>query len=124
MKILDSSVIISIFRKQEKNHKKALRIFMSDEKFLIPDYAIAEILTVLKIKEGLETANKCYDFISNTKDMEIIPIEWNIFEKTAKYFSANKNKLSFVDTALLMLSKENKIELMTFDKDLQKTLQK
>ncbi|MDP2643018.1 MAG: PIN domain-containing protein [Candidatus Peregrinibacteria bacterium] len=124
MKILDSSVIISIFRQQEKNHKKALQIFISNEKFLIPECVIAEVLTVLKMREGLKTANKCYDFISNTKDVEITPIENIIFNKALAYFSQNKNNLSFVDTILLVLSKENQMELISFDKDLQKAVKK
>ncbi len=122
MKILDSSVIISIFRKQEKNHKKALKIFTSDQKFLIPEYVITEVLTVLKMREGLNTANKCYDFISNTKDIEIEPIENIVFNKALTYFSQNKNNLSFIDTILLVLSKENQIELISFDKDLEKAI--
>lgn len=124
MKILDSSVIISIFRQQEKNHKKAIQIFTSNEKFLIPEYVIAEVLTVLKMREGLETANKCYDFISNTKDVEIVPVENIIFNKALTYFSQNKNNLSFIDTILLVLSKENQMELISFDKDLQKAIKR
>lgn len=124
MKILDSSVIISIFRQQEKNHKKAIQIFTSNEKFLIPEYVIAEVLTVLKMREGLETANKCYDFMSNTKDVEITPIENIIFNKALTYFSQNKNNLSFIDTILLILSKENQLELISFDKDLQKAIKR
>ncbi|MFA6305157.1 MAG: PIN domain-containing protein [Candidatus Gracilibacteria bacterium] len=122
MKILDSSVIISVFRQQEKNHKKALQIFISNEKFLITEYVIAEVLTVLKMREGLKIANRCYDFISNTKDIEIVPIENIIFNKALSYFSQNKNNLSFIDTILLILSKENQIELVSFDKDLQKAM--
>lgn len=124
MQILDSSVIISIFRQQEKNHKKAIQIFTSNQKFLIPEYVIAEVLTVLKMREGLETANKCYDFMSNTKDVEITPIENIIFNKALTYFSQNKNNLSFIDTILLILSKENQLELISFDKDLQKAIKR
>jgi len=120
MKIIDSSVIIAAFRKQEQNNKKALQVFISNEKFLILDYVLSEVLTVLKMRENFETAKKCHDFLSNTKDIEIAQTEPEIFEKALRYFSTNRNNLSFVDTVILTSSKENNMGIITFDKDLKK----
>lgn len=122
MKILDSSVIIALFRKSELLHKKAVELFMQDENYLIPDDVLAEVLTVLKIRENFETAQKCANFLLNVEDIEIRETESEIFQKALDFFLNNKNRLSFIDTLILVLSREKELEVATFDKDLAKLL--
>lgn len=120
MKILDSSVIIAFFRIREENHKKAVSIFFKEDSFVVPDYVFSEVLTVLKQKEGLETVRKCTDFLMNTKNVEMQTIDLEVFSEAMKFFVSQKNKLSFVDTLLLIFSKFKNYPLLTFDKELGK----
>lgn len=122
MKILDSSVIIALFRKNELLHKKAVELFMQDENYLIPDDVLAEVLTVLKIRENFEKAQAGANFLLNVENIEIRETDSEIFQKALDFFLNNKNRLSFIDTLILVLSREEELEVATFDKDLAKLL--
>lgn len=120
MKILDSSVIIAFFRKNEKDHVKAVDIFLKNDDFLIPECVVSEVLTVLKMREGFEVARKSADFLMHTEGLEIRTLDFDIFFRALDFFTRGKNKLSFVDTLLLVFSKLNRVPLITFDKELLK----
>lgn len=120
MKILDSSVIVACFRTREDLHDKAVEIFLSDDGFILFDYVLSEVLTILKQKEGLDTVKKCSDFLMNAENIEMQFIDSEIFSKAMKFFTIQKNNLSFVDTLLLIFSKFENYSLVTFDKELAK----
>ncbi len=119
-KFLDSSVVVALFRAEDTLHQKALSFFVSGDKFMIPDYVVAESLTVLKNREGSEIANKCADFLLNSKVVDIYSVQEVEFLFALDYFVKNQNKLSFVDTILLSLSEYSGHEIVTFDKELAK----
>ena len=118
--LVDSSVIIAAFRQNETCHKQALNILQAAEKIIILDLVLSEILTVIKMREGLEVAKKVADFLTCNEDVMIEKLDDDGYEETLNFFKNNKNKLSFVDTALLIFGKVKKITLTTFDKDLGK----
>lgn len=120
MKLLDSSVIVGLFRVNDTCHQKALRIFFQNDDFVVSDYVISEVLTVLKIKENFELAQKCADFLTSTDGIKIHETQPELFWSAMNFFQKSKNKLSFTDTLLLLLSRENRIPLVTFDKELAK----
>jgi len=124
MVVLDSSVIIAVFRKNELLHKKALEIIQSVEKIVLLDFVLAEILTVIKLKEGFQQAVKISHYLKNNEDVFIKTLNQQELLQTIDFFENNDNKLSFIDTALLIFSKSQNIKLLTFDKHLQKSLEK
>lgn len=122
MKILDSSVIIALFRKNEKLHKKALQLILDDDGiFVVPDYVLSEVLTVLKMREGLEVMKNCLDFLENSEDFKIYYTDKLIFGKAVERLRNTDNNLSFVDTLLLELSNLENLDLLSFDKEINKS---
>lgn len=123
MIFLDSSVLISAFREEELQHKKALALLEGAEKIILLDYVILETITVLKMRRGREISQRCIDFIDNYDGIEKYRLSESELEVAMIEFQKEENrKLAFVDTCLLMLSKKNQIPLQTFDKELQKRL--
>lgn len=120
MKILDSSVIVAFFRDNEENHKKAVDLIQGSEDFVILDYVLAEVATVLKLRESLELAEIAIGYLKSTDGIKVHETEPELFWSTINFFSKNKNRLSFTDTLLLLLSREHRIPLVTFDKELAK----
>ncbi|PKL36503.1 hypothetical protein CVV38_01190 [Candidatus Peregrinibacteria bacterium HGW-Peregrinibacteria-1] len=124
MIILDSSIIIAMFRNNEKHHGDAVAIWKSGSDFLLFDYVLSEVLTVLKIREGHDVADRCADFLTNNLKIFIEQIDEIQLSKAVSFFRDVKNNLSFVDTVLLLQSKERAVPLATFDRELAKYINK
>jgi predicted nucleic acid-binding protein len=122
MIVLDSSVLISFFSPEEELHLQARKILKANDLILIPDQVVSETVTVLKSRKNFSAATKCIDFITNTEGIEIFHIDPITFSKSLNHFKINKNKLSLVDTILLVLNKNKKYKISTFDLDLKKLI--
>ena len=123
MILLDSSVIIAAFRKEEDHHRDALDIFRHNTSFLLLDHVLFEVGTVLKMREGQLISQRCLDFLLNTEGIDFVRATDEEIQKSLLEFQEEENKkLSFVDTLLLVLHRTRNISLATFDKDLQKKL--
>jgi predicted nucleic acid-binding protein len=120
MVLLDSSVIIAYFRENERDHKRAEKIFDENRELRIPDFVLSEVLTVLKIRESMGKMVQALEFLINSEGIEIFYTDEDMFDSALGHFAANKNALSFVDTVLLKISEAQKTPLMTFDKELAK----
>lgn len=118
--ILDSSVVIAYFRKNELDHKRAEEIFSKNEILIIPDVVLIEVLTIIKMKEGYERAGQVVDFLLNCEGIMIVPTDEDIFMSAIGHFISHDNHLSLVDTQLFKFAKEEQISLITFDKELAK----
>lgn len=90
----------------------------------IPDYILAETLTVLKLKESWKIAAECANFLTNSRNISVRPTQPEEFETTLAFFSKNHNNLSFVDTLLIILCRKEKQSIMTFDKEIQSMMKK
>ena len=122
MLLVDSSIIIAAFRKNEIRHQQALNILAFAEEIIILDYVLSEIATVLKIREGHAIATECLEFLVENQQVHIKQVDKNCLYEAANFFREQKNKLSFVDTILLQYKRVHKISLATFDKELVKRL--
>ena len=120
MLLVDSSVIIATFRKNEVHHKEALNIVEYAQEIVILDYVLSEVLTVLKMRESTDIALKCLDFLTNNNNIHIRQLHHSELTKAIIFFKENKNTLSFVDTALIIYSRSHTYSFATFDKELQK----
>ena len=118
MLVIDSSVIIAAFRRQEERHNDALEILNFGQEILLLDYVLAEVLTVLKMKEGYKISNKCLDFLENCEGFLIRRLANAEFKSSVEFFKLNNNKLSFVDVCLVTFTKAQGLPLVTFDKEL------
>lgn len=124
MILLDSSVVVALFRSKEDDHQRARKILEYDPHCIILDFVIAETMTVLKIRESLSIARQCHEFLMGEADITIHRTPTEEFDQALQYFMKNNNRLSLVDTLLFILHKKTKTPVATFDKDLAKLLKK
>jgi predicted nucleic acid-binding protein len=118
MILIDSSVIIAAFRTNEIHHQDALDILSTANNILLLDSVVSEIATVLKMRENFEVASQCLSFLTQNTDIEIMSLSKNEFHQTCHMFINTNNKLSFVDTSLIIIKKTKNIPLATFDKEI------
>lgn len=119
--ILDSSVWISYLYKEDSQHKKALKLMRDmTETVLVPEYVLLEVATILKNKKYYEHAQKFVTDVFNNRDI-FMPANVYLLIPTVELFVEKiKNKLSFVDIALLVMSRHHNV--ITFDKRLEKAI--
>ena len=124
MTILDSSVWISFLDKNDSQHKKAENIMEEmDCDIAVPEYVIIEVCTVLLKKTNKKIADGFIEIAFDNQNTRVLFFNEHFFNLFINNFKNIQNKnLSFIDTALLYLSKTYKI--ITFDKNLQKAIDK
>lgn len=118
--IIDSSVWVAYLYKADSQHEKARALVHSINAPVVPEYILLEVTTILRLKKQEVVLN---EFIKlATTDSVYIPAS-NLGIEVASCLADTKyKKLSFVDVALVLLSK--KYLVATFDKELQKLLTK
>lgn len=124
MIVLDSNIWIAFLYKDDALHKEAEKIFGLSEKIIgVSEYVIIEVSTVLSQKAGKETANKFFEMVMRSKDIEVLFADDQFFIETGELFKKSKERgLSFVDYSLLYLSRL--YQVVTFDKNLQRVIKK
>ncbi|HMT01334.1 MAG TPA: PIN domain-containing protein [Candidatus Absconditabacterales bacterium] len=122
MIIVDSSILVAAFRKDEIHHQTALRTCQSADQILVIDYVLAETLTVLKMRESIYIMQKCHDFLFDSEGIIFDRLSDEEVKMSTDFFYSHQKNLSFVDCALVIYKKCRNLPLATFDKYLQKVL--
>ena len=120
--ILDSNVWIAFLNKDDSQNAKASELFtnISIEKVLLTEYIILEVATIIKQKRGQKSANRFLYNFTNESQLKIL-YSADFYQQTVELFiSSSPNKLSFVDTSLVVLS--DKYKIISFDKELTKII--
>ena len=122
MIVLDSNVWIALFDKDDSLHARAQRaVGELKERVALPEYVILEVTTVLAQKAGKLFADSFLQKVYANRDIQIIVSSGQFLDELVLfYLSSNAKNLSFVDYALLLLSR--RMRVLTFDKNLEKTL--
>ena len=120
MILLDSNVLISLFRPAETLHSQAQAIFSAGE-FLIPYEVLSEIYTVLLNREDYDTTLRVLSFLIEDPRIKITESTLSEKQKTINFLQQNPSPLSFTDALLLTMSQERQLSLKTFDQALEKT---
>ncbi len=124
--LVDSCVWIAFYDINDRQHNKSVEIFQrlqrENIKPLVHLLVLIETLSILKYKRFLKNELKkiktsmlnsqIFEFISETK----LDINEKIFEKLY-----DDNRMGLVDLILLNYCKDNKIDLVTLDKAMEKT---
>ena len=120
--ILDANVWIAFLRKNDTTHERARKVFGQIKGIVIlPEYVLLEVVTVLSQKVGKEYSNRFLQMVTGNKEIIIVPSSSFFLSSLVEFYLASvHSKLSFVDHALLYLSKE--ILVITFDKALHRAL--
>ena len=123
--LLDSSVVIAFYNIKDIQYKKALKEVQSlagkNVVLHLHPLIILETLTVLKQKIGKEGVLECEkDFLdANLYVWDKVSLTLHETDSWRKIFY-EKNTLSVIDAMLLRYAIENDLELVTFDKELEK----
>ena len=125
MKIfLDSSFIIAYVIETDENNKSAIELENNnifDNECYISNLIINEIVTVIGNKTNLDLAINTYNAV---KDNCIIINEYkisNFKDKVINTYEKYNTKLSFSDSGIVEIMKENNIKnLVSFDKEFDK----
>ena len=121
--LVDTSFIVSLFRKNDENHDTAKENanIMEENKCYITNYVLNEVITIISMKtKDIELTKKAYYFMIDNfnliNEYETPNFNAQVMNLLEKY---NKNTfhLSFIDCSLILLSNEYRLDyLLTFDK--------
>jgi len=122
MTIFDSNVWIAFLYLADQQHSKAEKIFsLHQGAVVIPEYIIAEIVTVLTRKDAKSVADRFLEIVTDNKDVEILFCTDQFFMHLTNIFKTHhQHNLSFVDMMLLSLA--DSYHIVTFDKALQQSI--
>jgi len=120
MTLIDSCVFIAAFRKNELQHKEAQSIIDKNDKLIVLDYVLSEVYTVIMLRESYELASQVLNWIVSHPKCIIERLSNQETEEVVNFLQNTKTKLSFVDAALCIVSRQRNYELITFDEGLLK----
>lgn len=120
MIILDTAVWVALFKRDDTCHELANKLLkgIRYEDLWVFEHTYSETLTVLRSKIS-EKACWVFKKFFETFKIEIIISDEKIFTLANGYFFLYKN-LSFTDSLILASAILNNLQLITFDKELQK----
>lgn len=124
MYLVDSNLIIAKFRRNEDKHESSKQFLAQLDEFVITDYILAEVATVLQLRSGKELALEAIDFLISTKGIVHTRLTQEELEMTLDLFMKQQENISFVDASILILSKERKYNMATLDKGLIESAKK
>ena len=120
--VVDSSVLIAAINASDSQHKRGEAEIRSAAKpIIVPEYVVVETCAVLVKKAGKHLADDFVREMGRNRDFRLQFSTSDFFILAAQTFlSIPTKKLSFVDCALIGLSKEYVI--LTFDRSLEKAI--
>ena len=124
-KTIDSNVLIGVFLPGDRLEEKATEILKkintSEKRLFVHPLVLIEVLSILKYKGGLELAIKSKKIIlSNFESEEKLG---SITKRAGRIFEKYR-KIGMVDAILLDYCLDNKVELVTLDKEMEKIWEK
>lgn len=124
MTVFDSNVWIAIFHDEDTLRIRARAIAKkTGTDILLPEYVLIEVCSVLKRLKRKEAADRFLDEIQDNKDIIFLPASPEFLAETIRLFRTGpQDDLSFIDVALLVLSKMHAV--VTFDKKLAAAIKK
>jgi len=116
--LLDSNVIIAYFRTNESLHEIATKFIEGRENFLVSDYVISEVMTVLQLRESREIMKKAVEVLTQNKHVSILRLTWEELAQTVNFMQESSKEISFIDCSLLILARSRGLIVGTFDQDM------
>ena len=117
--VLDSSVLIAFYAKNDSMHAEAV-VLIQDiglARILLHPFVVQETVTVLTRKAGLDMARQFIDDIFKSENVQLIHHD---IESELEVFKATGTKMSLTDIALANTAQIRDAVLVTFDKELMR----
>ncbi len=126
--LVDTSVLYAIFVNSDRLYDKARKLMVEvakkeDAILMIHPLVLLEVLSLIKYRGGLSGEKIVRKELYNSKKYKILEIPIIVDEKIIKMFEKYP-EIGVVDTELIEYCLENKIELMTFDKNMEMVWEK
>lgn len=119
--VVDSSVLVAALNESDSQHERGVaEIHAASKPIVVPEYIVAETCAVLIQKANKRLADSFVREMGSNRDFRILFSTPEFFIATAQSFLSSRAKLSFVDSALLVLSRT--FDVRTFDKALAKAI--
>lgn len=109
--LLDSSILIEYFRKENKE-KSVLFRFSGDHNFCL------SAITVFEIKIGLKSERQWDDYRVLTRNLENLPIDLSCVDKAVEIFQLLKKQNKLIELADLLIAAtalSNSLPLLTLN---------
>lgn len=115
--VIDSSFLIAFYNEEDSQHRKALEVVskIGDKIVLLHPYVVEEVATVLTYKSGISDAKKFLENFLNSENINISRVD---IKEEIEFFNKLNKKISFTDSAIIKMSKEKNIPVLTFDKQI------
>lgn len=115
--LVDSSVFIALFLDFDANHKEATRLMETLSGTLyIPYGVICEVATVLTYKHSKKQADFFLEYLEQSEHVVFLDAKP---DDEITFFVSIPQRISFVDSTLLLYSQRMNFGLVTFDKQLK-----
>jgi predicted nucleic acid-binding protein len=123
--LVDASFLVAFHNERDVHHQRAVR---GMEELLaghwggalLLEYIFLEVVTVLLVRRGLETAREVADILAHAAELEFVPCS-DLFASALDIFRRQSgSRLSFADAALVAAARQRGIShLATFDEGLR-----
>lgn len=123
---IDTSALVALFDKKDKNHLKAVsilgRVKTEKVKMLMTDYIFDESITTVLSAAGHKTAIAVGEFILSSKIIEMVWLNESVKVKAWEFFKGHSDKVfSFTDCTSFITMKELTIsDYFAFDEDFKR----
>lgn len=118
--LVDTSVLVAYFRKEEKDHDNSQAFLESLGRFSITDYILLEFMTVLQIREDRSAMKTAMEFLKGNKDVDILRLTQVELSETIQFMQNCSKEISFADASSLVIAKSRDFKVATLDKEMVK----
>ncbi|MDP2691605.1 MAG: PIN domain-containing protein [bacterium] len=125
MILLDTSFLYAFFQKNDVHHKKAVELAGQKELNapIIPIEVFEELMTVITSRKSSQEAIKTGNFLFSEESPVEVKEEHTPFEKVWQEFQQlSPHDLSYTDCVLITEAKRFGCDVLTFDKNILRTL--
>jgi predicted nucleic acid-binding protein len=119
MAVADTNLLVAVMVEDDRNHKQAIRIWESFDRFLVPAIALFE-LSFFLIKNKLRL--DLLDQVLTDPKIEFVENNLDDFAYLASHSDKVRHYDDVGDLIVVSVARRLGVELKTFDKDLIKRL--
>jgi len=115
--VLDSSFLISFFRKADTNNSRAIAILKEHQNtgFFLSDVILFETISVLGAKDGTASAKEAYDWVMDSSQIKIIYFNDAQRIEILQEHLSKSGKMSVADISVLYLARITGAGVLAFD---------
>jgi predicted nucleic acid-binding protein len=124
--IADTSFLVALFLANDEHHEKAVKMSLEgkNEEIIILDRVLEETFTVLAYKKDIEFAVECIGKLRSNRRVLVYRLDAPEEEEIFEIARDIGQRMSYVDYAILLVSKKHGQKALTFDRQLEKEIKR